>query len=65
MSCQRCQQTRSDAADSDSIAPVCEAHSATALAALRQAVHARSIQSADAASDETPAAPIRAAWIIT
>jgi len=63
MSCVRCERTKTDA-DSDSIETVCEAHSPTALAALRQAVHARSIQSADAASDESPAAPIRAAWII-
>lgn len=63
MSCGRCEHTKTDA-DPDSIETVCRAHSATALAALRQAVHARSIQSADAASDETAAAPIRAAWII-
>ena len=57
--------TSPDAAASDSIDTIGEANSATALAALQKAVHARGIQSSDAASNETPAAPIRAAWIIT
>jgi len=39
--------------------------SPTALETLRQAVHARSIQSAQAASEDPAESPIRAAWIIS
>jgi hypothetical protein len=65
MSCQRCRRVLDDADPTDDADGVCEAHPPTALETLRQALHARSIQSAQAASEESAAAPIRAAWIIS
>ncbi len=68
MSCHRCLRPTPDAADPVAVAPAdsaCEGHPPTALETLRQAVHARSIQSAQAASEDPAESPIRAAWIIS
>jgi len=68
MSCPRCLRPTPDDADPTAAAPAdsaCEGHPPTALETLRQAVHARSIQSADAASGDPAESPIRAAWIIS
>jgi hypothetical protein len=41
-----------------------EGRAPSALAALRAALHARSIRSPQAACDDPVSAPVRAAWII-
>ena len=67
MSCHRCLRPTADDAD-PTAAPAdsaCEGHPPTALETLRQAVHARSIRSAQAASEDPAESPIRAAWIIS
>ena len=68
MSCPRCLRSTPAAADPTVAAPAdgaCEGHPPTALETLRRAVHARSIQSAQAASEDPAESPIRAAWIIS
>jgi hypothetical protein len=55
-----------EGADSETVAEPAPdvAPATTALEALRSALHARSIRSAQAASDDPASAPVRAAWII-
>ncbi|HEV8586770.1 MAG TPA: hypothetical protein VGT02_17515 [Methylomirabilota bacterium] len=66
MSCHRCiRRTPDDAEPPVTPDASCEGHPPTALESLRQAVHGRSIQSPDAASEDSVEAPIRAAWIIS
>jgi len=68
MSCHRClRRTPDDAEPTAAAAPdaPCEGHPPTALETLRRAVHARSIQSPDVASEDPAESPIRAAWIIS
>jgi len=67
MACHRClRATRNDAESTAGASGGngCAEHLPTALETLRQAVHARSIQSAHAASEESAESPIRGAWII-
>ena len=68
MSCHCCLRRTPEDVDPATPAPAdgaCEGHPPTALETLRQAVHARSIQSAQAASEDPAESPIRAAWIIS
>ena len=68
MSCHRCLRPTAHDADPTAAEPAdsaCEGHPPTALETLRQAVHARSIQSPHVASEDPSESPIRAAWIIS
>jgi len=68
MSCQRCRRRTAEGGDATTPPPAdgaCEGHPPTALATLRRAIRARSIQSVHVASDDPAESPIRAAWIIS
>jgi hypothetical protein len=68
VSCHCCPgRTPDDAAPPTSPAavPGSEGHPPTAFESLRQVLHARSIESAHAASEDPAGSPIRAAWIIS
>ena len=68
MGCHRCLRRTPEDVDPTTPTPTdgaCEGHPPTALATLRRAIRARSIQSVHVASDDPAESPIRAAWIIS